>query len=328
MRTLSGAVLVLVMALGTGGIGCSDGDADVSSQLAAFEASIDAAQAAADSASAAAASAQGTADSASAAANNAQNAANNAQGTATSAQNSANTAQDAADLSQSAAAVNAEFIATLAYNHRFLACADGLTVEDQVTGLLWERKTGTFSIFSSAALVCETAPGGCADPHDVNNLYAWSSTGTAADGNAYTDFLATLNTDSFAGHSDWRLPFISELQSIMVGISVETVADAAPPDPVSGQNATAQSPTCAGSPCIDLGFAAVGGPTAYPALGTGGGDSWGYWSASSFATNPLNAWSANFLHAPNTVDFRSGILNWDKTNDSFVRAVRTGSCAP
>jgi hypothetical protein len=26
---------------------------------------------------------------------------------------------------------------------RFVACADGLTVEDNATGLLWERKTGT-----------------------------------------------------------------------------------------------------------------------------------------------------------------------------------------
>ncbi len=128
MRTLLGLVLVLAM----GVIGCgSDSDSGVSSQLAAFEASIAAAQAAADNAQAAATSAQGTADSASAAAASAQGtadsasaAASNAQGTATSAQNSANTAQDAADLSQSAAALNAEVIATLANNHRFLACGD------------------------------------------------------------------------------------------------------------------------------------------------------------------------------------------------------------
>ncbi|HIF97843.1 MAG TPA: hypothetical protein EYQ54_12595 [Myxococcales bacterium] len=140
MRTLSGAVLVLVMALGAGGIGCSDADSGVSSQLAAFEASIDAAQdtagnaqAAADSASVSAASAQGTADSASAAANNAQNAANNAQETATSAKNSANSAQDAANSAQSAATVNADTIATLENQHQFFACSDGVTVEDSAT---------------------------------------------------------------------------------------------------------------------------------------------------------------------------------------------------
>jgi hypothetical protein len=204
----------------------------VSSQLAAFEASIAAAQTAADnaqaaadsasaaaasaqgtadSASAAAANAQGTADSASAAASNAQNAANNAQATATSAQNAANTAQDSAT-------VNAETIrAGTGKPRRFLACTDGLTVEDPETGLLWERKTTRVGV------------------HDVSNLYTWSSTGTAADGTAYTVFLADLNTSpGFAGHTDWRLPFISELQSILVGLGVETVADADPPRPQLG----------------------------------------------------------------------------------------------
>jgi hypothetical protein len=330
MRTLSGAVLVLVMALGTGGIGCSDGDADVSSQLAAFEASIDAAQAAADSASAAAASAQGTADSASAAASNAQdaaanaqgtadsasaaasnaqNAANNAQGTATSAQNAANTAQDAANSAQSAATVNADTIATLENLHRFFACADGVTVEDTATGLLWERKTGDPS---DPDVICSTAAGGCPDRHDVNNRYEWSNTVTAADGNAYTDFLATINAASFAGHTNWRLPIISELQSILVGQDVEFAANAAPPDPNSGLNATGQATTCAGGPCIDPGFAAIGGPTAQSR----------YWSASTLVTSPGSAWTAGFSNG--FVDI--GIFV-SKTLVYFVRAVRTGSCS-
>ena len=58
------------------------------------------------------------------------------------------------------------------------ACADGLTVADHDTGLLWERKTGTFDASFPASGKCESAPGGCPDPHDVNNRYYWSLTGT------------------------------------------------------------------------------------------------------------------------------------------------------
>jgi hypothetical protein len=64
-------------------------------------------------------------------------------------------------------------------------------------------------------------------------------------------------------------------------------------------------------PRIDPGFAGVGGPTA----------SSGYWSASSFATNPNFAWDAVF---------GNGIVNGDhKTFVAvfFVRAVRAGSCS-
>ncbi len=219
MRTLSGAVLV--MALGTGGIGCSDGDSGGSVA-------------------------------------------------------------------------------------RFVACADGVTVEDNVTGLLWERKTGVVG----AIVFCETAPGGCPDRHDVNNLYKWSSTGTAADGNAYTDFLASLNTGSFAGHADWRLPIISELQSILVGAGVTGVSTSVDPiDPAMGTNPTGQATTCAGPPCIDPGFAAVGGPTA----------SSGYWSASSDVTFPSGAWNAGFFDGREVIG--------SKAFDGFVRAVRAGSCS-
>jgi len=55
--------------------------------------------------------------------------------------------------------------------------------------------------------------------HDVNNLYNWSATASAADGTLFTDFLATLNSDSsasialtcFANHCDWRIPNVVEL---------------------------------------------------------------------------------------------------------------------
>jgi hypothetical protein len=177
---------------------------------------------------------------------------------------------------------------------RFVECADGVTVEDNVTGLLWERKTTT------------------GDVHDVTNTYTWSSTGTLADGTAFAEFLVGLNGATFAGHTDWRLPSISELQSILVGPGVEFVADTDPADPNSGLNGTGQATTCAAAPCIDPDFAAIGGPTASPL----------YWSESTAASNPPLAWLANFDNGG--ADF---IILRSKTSAGLVRAVRPGSCS-
>jgi len=181
--------------------------------------------------------------------------------------------------------------AALGVSGRFVACQDGLTVADTETGLLWERKTTDGSV------------------HDVSSPFTWSSTGTAADGTAYTVFLADLNTaPGFVGHTDWRLPFISELQSILVGPGVTNSGPVDPPDPAMGTNPTGQATTCSAAPCIDPDFAAVGGPTASSL----------YWSASSGAPLPNNAWLAAFT---------SGFVSINnKTVAKFVRAVRAGSC--
>jgi len=77
----------------------------------------------------------------------------------------------------------------------YTVSGDGLTITDNNTGLMWEIKL---------------AGGGCL--HCVNDRYKWSG-----DGNEETiwDWLDDVNTGNYAGHSDWRIPNLRELLSIV-----------------------------------------------------------------------------------------------------------------
>jgi hypothetical protein len=184
---------------------------------------------------------------------------------------------------------------------RFVDNGDG-TVTDHQTGLQWEKKEfGQCSVCGPGTCPCITNTdcpgssclGGC--PHCVNDTYAWSNSGSAPDGPAFTSFLGTLNnctssdgsavTPAFAGHCDWRLPGIAELKTI-VDLS---------------------APGCgSGSACIDPIF----GPTATASL---------YWSSTIIGPgNPNFAWY---------VAFSSGFVSNDfkRDNPFSVRAVRGGS---
>ena len=204
---------------------------------------------------------------------------------------------------------------------RFEDCGDG-TVADHKTGLLWEKKTGTFDPAFPASGICETAPGGCPDPHDVNNRYKWSSTGTAPDGNAYTDFLARLNGDPtvvaatsaeargdpaddptvcLAHRCDWRLPVITELSTIQVG---------APHYPTEAEIIAICGPQFPRN-CTLPDFAAVGDPTA-PGV---------YWSASSYPPPPTTPRPSARARM-----FGANSIAVGKAFSNFVRAVRAGSC--
>jgi hypothetical protein len=112
------------------------------------------------------------------------------------------------------------------------------TTKDRLTGLEWERKTDDDTV------------------HDRDNQYTWG--GMNADGPVFDDFLATLNGECFAGHCDWRVPTVYELQTIL--------ASAFP---------------CAVDPCIDE--SAFGPSYAM------------YWTDTQNVQSPL-VWTVNFYN--------------------------------
>ncbi len=98
--------------------------------------------------------------------------------------------------------------------------ADGwVMTRDNVTGLIWEVKTDDGSI------------------HDKDNNFTWCDTnpdtnggdqGACADPAAEDDteaFIAKLNQDNFGGFSDWRMPTVKELSTLVnLGASDEAPA--------------------------------------------------------------------------------------------------------
>jgi hypothetical protein len=142
------------------------------------------------------------------------------------------------------------------------------TITDNNTGLMWEKKSADGTI------------------HDQNTTYTWA--------NAFAVHVAGLNAGSgFAGHTDWRLPNIKELQSI-----------------VNYENA---------NPAVSPAFntACVAACTVLSCSCTAGSSCWASSSyVLSYLFGPAFAWNVSF--------FDGSVNANNKSNVNFVRAVRGG----
>jgi hypothetical protein len=139
------------------------------------------------------------------------------------------------------------------------------TITDLNTHLMWEKKSWDGSI------------------RDQSNRYTWAD--------AFSTFIGGLNAGGgFAGHTDWRLPNVKELQSI-----------------INYQNA---------GPAVSAAFNAncASGCTVTTCSCT---QSYIYWSSTTYQLSPFTEWF---------VSFYDGLVT--STNKSFstfyVRAVRGG----
>src|SRR2546430_1839922 len=127
------------------------------------------------------------------------------------------------------------------------------TVTDVNTGLMWEKLSHDGTV------------------HDDHNQYTWAT--------AVAGHVATLNNTNFAGHNDWRLPNVRELQSIVNYQTFNPI--------VSSAFNTNCAPGCQATTCSCTGL----------------GD---YWSSTSSVSDPWNAWYVGFRYGNVDAFGRSG----------------------
>jgi hypothetical protein len=207
------------------------------------------------------------------------------------------------------------------WNMRFVDNGDG-TITDNASGLMWEKKTELNSTTNFA------------NPHDPDNLHQWAGScsintgkrcqpnaGAAAacaagvegnplgceectggdgvcnvsTGSTIWHWVAQLNAGSFAGHGDWRVATLDELQAI-----VDYADTTSPVVDVAFHGASC------GAACTD-----ITDPACSCTLSNYS------WSASTYAPFPTIAWA---------VTFNDGNMSFfSKTDSGPVRAVRPGS---
>jgi hypothetical protein len=155
---------------------------------------------------------------------------------------------------------------------RYRDNCDG-TITDRHTKLMWEKKGDDGGL------------------HDQDNFYTWSGHGDGIV--TIWDWLNEINTEDgtgFAGHRDWRIPNVRELQSMIDYGRYEPAVD-----PIFHTNCT---------PGIDV----VHGSCTLAN---------NYWTSTTSANFPSLAWFGNFIVG-------SVLEEQSKVNGMFVRAVRRG----
>jgi hypothetical protein len=152
----------------------------------------------------------------------------------------------------------------LGVEHTFTDNGNG-TITDNKTGLTWEKLSDDGSI------------------HDFDdNTYSWLT--------AFTAKIGTLNTSSFAGHNDWRVPNLNELETI------RNLGESSPS--TFAVFDTACTPGCTITTC------SCTSPDVY-------------WSSTSYEIDPSNAWGVFFDDGDT--------YSSEKSTQNYVRAVRGGS---
>jgi len=130
--------------------------------------------------------------------------------------------------------------------------------------------------------------------HDKDNTYVW----TPGSGSIW-EWIGLVNSEGvsgFAGHSDWRIANVKELQSI---IDYGRVVPSVHPGFNTACSAGCTVVTCS---CTAASY---------------------YWSSTTYASSPTSAWGVNFSNG--LVDFNLGYVSPnDKTGTRAVRAVRGG----